>query len=66
MKMKKTKTVQIPEELFGRLCMYFLLDRTEPEQVDAITAGLQNKLDRMQLRTDYMEQLRKKQTDELP
>lgn len=65
MKMKKTKTVQIPEELFGRLCMYFLLDRTEPEQVDAITAGLQNKLDRMQLRTDYMEQLRKKQTDEL-
>lgn len=66
MKMKKTKTVQIPEELFGRLCMYFLLDRTEPGQVDAITAGLQNKLDRMQLRTDYMEQLRKKQTDELP
>lgn len=61
MKMKKTKTVQIPEELFGRLCMYFLLDRTEPEQVDAITAGLQDKLDRMQLRTEYMEQLRKPQ-----
>lgn len=59
--MKMKKTVQIPEELFGRLCMYFLLDRTEPEQVDAITTGLQDKLDRMQLRTEYMEQLRKKQ-----
>lgn len=32
--MKMKKTVQIPEELFGRLCMYFLLDRTEPEYAD--------------------------------
>lgn len=55
------KQVQISQELFTRICMFFLLDRTEPEQVDAITAGLQNKLDRMQLRTEYMEQLRKKQ-----
>lgn len=54
------KQVQIPETLFVQLCMYFLLDRTEPEQVDAITAGLQEKLDRIKARTDYMEQLRKK------
>lgn len=60
------KQVQISQELFTRICMFFLLDRTEPEQVDAITTGLQDKLARMQLRADYMEQLRKKQTDELP
>lgn len=59
--MKMKKNVQIPEELFSRICMFFLLDRTEPEQVDAIMAGLQDKLDRMQLRTEYIEQLRKKQ-----
>ena len=59
--MKMKKNVQIPEELFSRICMFFLLDRTEPEQVDAITTGLQDKLARMQLRADYMEQLRKKQ-----
>lgn len=57
----KQRQVQISQELFTRICMFFLLDRTEPEQVDAITAGLQDKLDRMQLRTEYMEQLRKKQ-----
>lgn len=55
------KQVQISEELFSRICMFFLLDRTEPEQVDAITAGLQDKLDRMRLRETYIEQLRKKQ-----
>lgn len=59
--MKKPPQVQISQELFSRICMFFLLDRTEPEQVDAITAGLQDKLDRMQLRTEYMEQLRKPQ-----
>ena len=53
------KHVQIPETLFVQICMYFLLDRTEPEQVDAITTGLQEKLDRIKARTDYMEQLRK-------
>ena len=53
------KYVQIPETLFVQICMYFLLDRTEPEQVDAITTGLQEKLDRIKARTDYMEQLRK-------
>lgn len=57
----KQRQVQISQELFTRICMFFLLDRTEPEQVDAITAGLQDKLDRMQLRTEYMEQLRKPQ-----
>jgi hypothetical protein len=59
--MKKPPQVQIPQELFSRICMYFLLDRTEPEQVDAITTGLQDKLNRMQLRTEYTEQLRKRQ-----
>ena len=53
------KQVQIPETLFVQICMYFLLDRTEPEQVDAINTGLQEKLDRIKARTDYMEQLRK-------
>lgn len=55
------KQVQISQELFTRICMYFLLDRTEPEQVDAITTGLQDKLNRMRLRDDYMEQLQKRQ-----
>lgn len=54
------KNIQIPETLFVQLCMYFLLDRTEPEQVEAITAGLQEKLDRIKARTDYAEQFRKK------
>lgn len=57
----KQRQIQISQELFTRICMFFLLDRTEPEQVDAITAGLQDKLDRMQLRTEYIEQLRKRQ-----
>ena len=60
------KQVQIPEKLFVQLCMYFLLDRTEQAQVDAITTGLQEKLDRIKARTDYMEQLRKKQQSDLP
>lgn len=59
--MKKPPQVQISQELFTRICMFFLLDRTEPEQIDAITTGLQDKLARMQLRTDYIEQLRKQQ-----
>lgn len=59
--MKKQPQVQISQELFTRICMFFLLNRTEPEQVDAITTGLQEKLDRISARTDYMEQLRKKQ-----
>lgn len=60
------KQVQIPEQLFVRLCMYFLLDRTEQAQVDAITTGLQEKLNRIKNRTDYMEQLRQKQQSDLP
>lgn len=59
--MKKPPQVQISQELFTRICMFFLLDRTEPEQIDAITTGLQDKLARMQLRTEYIEQLRKRQ-----
>ena len=59
--MKKPPQVLISQELFTRICMFFLLDRTEPEQIDAITTGLQDKLARMQLRTEYIEQLRKQQ-----
>lgn len=57
------KNIQIPETLFIQLCMYFLLDRTEEEQVKAITAGLQEKLDRIQARTNYAEQFREKQKE---
>lgn len=64
-KQKRPSQIQIPEELFARICAYFLLDKTEPEQVDAITSGLQEKLNRIQLRTDYMEQLRKRQKPNL-
>lgn len=56
MKMKK-KNVQIPEELFGRLCMYHLLDRTEPENEDLIKAGLEQKLEAMNRRSEYMKHL---------
>lgn len=55
------KQIQIPEELFVRLCLYFLFDKTDAEQVEAITAGLEVKVEKIQARTDYMEQLRKKQ-----
>lgn len=55
------KQIQIPEQLFIRLCLYFLFNKTDAEQVDAITAGLEAKMEKIQARTDYMEQLRKKQ-----
>lgn len=58
--MRKKTQVQISEELFSRICMYFLFDRTEPEQIKAITAGLQEKLNRMNARNDYLEQLEKR------
>ena len=52
-KQKRPSQIQIPEELFARICAYFLLDRTEPEQVEAITAGLQEKFIRMQKRKEF-------------
>lgn len=50
------KSVQISEELFSRLCAYHLMDRREPLQEQIIRDGLQEKLDRMQARADYIPQ----------
>lgn len=55
------KQIQIPEELFVQLCLYFLFDKTDKETIDAITSGLETKMERIQARTSYMEQLRKPQ-----
>jgi hypothetical protein len=56
--------IQISEELFSRLCAYHLLDRREPEQEQAIRAGLQRKLTAIQRRTDYAELINRKQERE--
>lgn len=53
------KQIQINEELFTRLCAYFLLDRREPLQEQIIKNQLQEKMDRMQARTDYIPQKKK-------
>lgn len=55
------KQIQIPEQLFIQLCLYFLFDKTDQETIDAITNGLETKVEKIQARTDYIEQLRKKQ-----
>lgn len=46
--------VQISEELFSRLCAYHLMDRREPLQEQIIKDQLQDKLDRIQRRADYI------------
>lgn len=56
--------IQISEELFSRLCAYHLLNRREPEQEQAIRAGLQRKLTAIQRRTDYAELINRKQERE--
>ncbi len=48
------KQVQISEELFTRLYAYFLMDRREPLQEQIIKDQLQEKLDRIQRRADYI------------
>lgn len=48
------KQIQIPEELFSRLCAYFIMDRREPLQEQIIKDQLQEKLDRIQRRADYI------------
>lgn len=48
------KQVQISEELFTRLCAYHLLNRREPLQEQIIKDQLQEKLDRIQRRADYI------------
>lgn len=45
------KTVQIPEELFCRLCYYHLLDRTD--EGEAIRQGLEAKLNALKRRELY-------------
>lgn len=49
------RQVQISEELFTRLCAYHLMDRREPLQEQIIQDQLQEKLDRIQARTNYMQ-----------
>lgn len=46
--------VQISEELFSRLCAYFIMNRREPLQEQIIKDLLQEKLDRIQRRADYI------------
>lgn len=58
------KQVQISEELFSRLYAYFIMDRREPLQEQIIKDQLQEKLDRIQRRADYIPQ--KKQGYEQP
>lgn len=48
------KQVQISEELFSRLYAYFIMDRREPLQEQIIKDLLQEKLDRIQRRADYI------------
>lgn len=48
------KQIQISEELFSRLCAYFIMDRREPLQEQIIKDQLQEKLDRIQRRADYI------------
>lgn len=48
------RQVQISEELFSRLCSYFIMDRREPLQEQIIKDLLQEKLDRIQRRADYI------------
>lgn len=48
------KQVQISEELFTRLCAYFIMGRREPLQEQIIKDLLQEKLDRIQRRADYI------------
>lgn len=48
------KQVQISEELFSRLYAYFIMDRREPLQEQIIKDLLQEKLDRIQRRADFI------------
>ena len=48
------KQIQISEELFTRLCAFHLLDKRDPLQEQIIRDGLQDKLDRIQARADYI------------
>lgn len=58
------KQVQIPEELFSRIYAYFMLERQEPEQIEAICRGLQIKMDAIQRRSEYKDSLLINKTQE--
>lgn len=51
--------IQISEELFGRLCKYFLFDDDSPENTAIIKNMLQDKADRIGRRLDYQYNLRR-------
>lgn len=48
-----SKNVQIPEELFLKLCKCHLLEDTSPENIRAIQTGLQEKLDALIRHSQY-------------
>lgn len=47
------KNVQIPLELFVQLCKFHLADISDPETVEAIYKGLNDKIDQMARRELY-------------
>lgn len=52
------KQIQISEELFTRLCAFHLLDKRDPLQEQIICDQLQDKLDRIQAREEYVKRKR--------
>ena len=54
------KQVQISEELFNRICAWFLLDHRDELQENIICNGLEEKLRKMQARSDYYNALNTK------
>ena len=56
------KQIQISEELFNRICAFFLLDHREPLQETIIRQELEAKIQRMTARDAYSASLDKKRT----
>lgn len=54
------RQVQISEELFNRICAWFLLDHRDESQEKIICNGLDEKLRKMQARSDYYDALNTK------
>mgnify|MGYP007044615948 FL=1 len=54
------KNVQISEELFTRLCTYFLADKNDILNERIIKDMLTDKLDKMAKREEYTKKLNKK------
>lgn len=51
------KNIQIPEELFTRLCTYFLAEKTDSLNEQIIKNMLSDKLEKMQKRDNYSKSL---------